>query len=285
MPDSTLQERFDALRAESDPPGRRVDAGTVISRARRRRAGRVALAAAAVLAVMGVAVPALIGTADRNEPVDTGGSSPLADALDPATEQWLGPWETADEDQLRRLPDPQMSTIGCFNDGESARAMTGYALAWTLTPAQPAGALASTVVSKHRSPAVAKSLVPGITGRVRPAGAPWCAKASDPVRLTAPGQVTGTYRQLPLDPVYSFIERAQEDAPGNDLPAGYLVDLPRGYVLHVWSLANGDRAGMLAIAAPEDVGAPKAGAVFEAFSGFMTTDAALGNSTPYGNDR
>lgn len=79
---------------------------------------------------------------------------------------------------------------------------------------------------------------------------------------------------MPLDPVYRFMERA---AP--KLAEG---ELPRGYVLHVWSVVNDDRAAMLAIAAPSDAGAPPVRAVFEAFSAFMTTDAALSNSTPYG---
>ncbi|MDQ3663374.1 MAG: hypothetical protein M3353_01770 [Actinomycetota bacterium] len=267
MPDSTLQERFDALRAESDPPGRRVDAGTVISRARRRRAGRVALAAAAVLAVIGVAVPAVIGAGDRIEPADGKKASPFTAALDPATAGWLGPWELAPADG-DRLPTPEMSMIGCFNDGESARATSGGGLAWAPSPGEPGGALAEAVVDQHRTPALAEELVPGI---VRSGVVPWCRNASRPVDLTAAGGVNGTYMRLPLDAFYRFEERAQ--------PALSEGELPRGYVLHVWSLASGNRAGMLAIAAPGDAGAPPVGAVFEAFAGFVATDA-LENSTP-----
>lgn len=267
---NTLQDRFDALVAESRSPDRRVGAPSAIRRARRRRAGRVALAAAALLAVLGVAVPAVIGDADRNEPVDGAEASPLSAAINPATADWLGPWELASLRDLGKLPDPEASTIGCFNDGEpSGPAPTAYNLVLTSVPGQTEGAVAVAVVSQYRSPARAEALVPGI---VRSGVVPWCADASRPVPLTAPGPVTGRYQRLPLDAVYRFMERAQ---PG--LAEG---ELPRGYVLNVWSLARGDRAGMLAIAAPSDAGAPRVPAVFEAFSGFVATDAALESSHP-----
>ncbi len=38
---------------------------------------------------------------------------------------------------------------------------------------------------------------------------------------------------------------------------------------------------MLAIAAPGEAGAPPVGAVFEAFAGFVATDAALDSSAAY----
>ena len=270
MPDSTLQDRFDALAADSSPPARRVVATAVISRARRRRVGRVVLAAAAVLAVLGVAIPAVVGVGDQFDPVDAPEASPLSAAINPATAGWVGPWQFASIDDLERLPDPQMALIGCFNDGESATATTAYSMASAPTSGRSQGALASTVVSQHRSPAVAEELVPGI---VRSGAVPWCAEGSKPVRLAAPGPVVGTYRRLPLDAVYRFNERAQPN-----LAKG---ELPRGYVLHAWSVVNADRAGLLLISAPGDAGAPPVRAVFDAFAGFMATDAALENSVPY----
>lgn len=269
MADITLQDRFDALVTDSGSPGRRATATTVISRARRRRAGRVVLAAAAVLAVLGVAIPAVVGVADRDDAVDrTRESSPLSEAINPATAGWLGPWELASVEDWGRLPDPQGSTIGCFNDGELASAPTAYQSA-SSSAGRPEGALAGAVVSQHRSPARAEDLVPGI---IR--GESWCSDMSKPVPLTAPGSVTGTYRALNLDGMYTFMERAQ--------PSLTKGELPRGYVLHAWSVVNADRAAMLLISAPSDAGAPPVRAVFEAFSAFMTTDAALSNSTPYG---
>ena len=167
----------------------------------------MALAADAVLAVLGVAIPAVVGVADPNEPVDAPEASPLSAAINPA------------------------------------------------------GALAGAYIAQYRSAVRAEEEVPGI---IR--GAPWCADISKTVRLTAPGSVTGTYRNLPLDAVYRFME-----------PKG---ELPSGYVLHVWSLARDGRTGMLGIVAPSDAGAPDVAAVFEAFSAFLTTDAALEDSYP-----
>ena len=175
MPDSTLQDRFDALVAESRSPGRRVDAAAVIGRARRRRAGRLALAAAAVVAVMGVVLPAVIGVADRSEPVDGAEASPLAAAINPATADWLGPWGLASGADLLRLPDPQLSIIGCFNDGESAGAPTGYNIAWTPASGLPEGALASALSSRSTAlPPLPRSWCRASSGRAASRGARTC---------------------------------------------------------------------------------------------------------------
>ncbi len=126
----------------------------------------------------------------------------------------------------------------------------------------PAGALADTWVQTFASPRAARLLTPGVT---REGGAPWCRLASRPVRTETGDGVAGSYQTLPLAKQDAFLERA----------GGGWDDLPRDYVLHVWSLARGDRAGLLTIAAPVEAGTPPTSRVLAAYADFMASDAAL----------